>query len=149
MKISPYLKALLYVLLFLFIYMFIMASISIFITHSEQPAIFGVFTFMFMRSMALILVGLLQVKQARRNGERKSWYQQYEVSLGLSLLCFLFVLLEIGLFNFLPRTLLLLRIENWTLLFIMLLCSFFVLLSIKYYPSFNDGKPRPSKGCTR
>ena len=140
MKISPYLKALLYVLLFLFIYMFILASISIFITHSEQSALFGVFTSFFILSMALILVGGLQVKEARRNGERKSWYQQYEISLGLCLLCFLCILLEIGLFNFLPRTLLLLRIENWTLLFVSLLSIFFLLLSFKYNPSFDDDR---------
>ena len=142
MKISPYLKALLYVLLFLFIYMFILASISIFITRSEEPALFGVLSFFFMLSMVLITIGLLQVKQARRNGERKSWYQQYEISLGLCLLCFLCIFLEIALFNFLPRTFLLLRIENWTLLFVSLLSVFFVLLSIKYKPTYDDEKPR-------
>ncbi len=140
MNISSYLKALLYVLLFLSIYMFILASISIFITHSEQPALFGVFTSFFILSMALIIIGLLQVKHARKNGERKLWYQQYEVSLGLCLLCFLWVFLEIGLFDFLLRTLLLLRIENWTLLFVSLLSVFFVLLSIKYYPSFDGDR---------
>ncbi len=105
MKISPYLKALLYVFLFLFIYMFILASISIFITRSEEPALFGAFTTLFMLSMALIIIGLLQVKQAQKNGQSKSWYQQYEVSLGLCLLCFLCSFLTLLCFDILPRTL--------------------------------------------
>lgn len=144
MKISPYLKVLLYVFLFLFIYMVIMASISIFITHSGQPAVFGGLSLLFMLSMALILVGGLQVKDARRKGERKSWYQQYETSLGLCLLCFLALFLDIGLFDLLPSTLLLRRVEVGILFLSSLLMVLFLFLSFKY-SSYLDNNRKPQE----
>ena len=118
--------------------MFILTSISIFTTHSEEPALFGAFTTLFMLSMALIIIGLLQVKEAQKNGESKSWYQQYEVSLGLCALCFLSLFLDIGLFDTLPRTNFLARFEAGTLLLISLLMTFFLFLFMKYRPTYDE-----------
>lgn len=97
-KIPPYQKAFHSFAILCLVFWAVVIFISLFITHAEQPVLSGTVFFIFALPISSFLLKIVY-KQKRP----KHWYQQAEITVGLSCVCGILLFPTISIFDTLFR----------------------------------------------
>jgi predicted transporter len=132
MNLPPYQKAFNYFVLLCLFFWVVVLSISLFITHAEQPMLSGTVFFIF-----ALLIGSFLFKVVYKQKRPKHWYQQPEIVFGLAFVCGILLFPTISIFDMLFRAhplRIVYYLEMVTLFFWMFLALFLIMLYLKNKP---------------
>ncbi len=146
MDVFPYQKVLNYLCLLGFISIVVIGIVGLFITHAEQPTMYSIASILFLTLISVIVTGYMKLRVLRKEGQRKRWYQQLEITGGLAFICMILSFPTVSIFDALFRAhplRIVYYLEMATLFFWAFLAIFFFGLYLK--SKFDEEKKDESE----